>query len=96
MMGFKERLHLGKFLTNKDLLFRTGNSTQYSVTAYMGKESLKRAVQSLSCVRLFFDLMDCSMPAGSSVHGILLARVLEWVIISFSKTKRSRYMYMYN
>ena len=50
----------------------------------MGEESLKRAVQSLSCVRLFFDLMDCSMPAGSSVHGILLARVLEWVIISFS------------
>ena len=28
--------------------------------------------------------MDCS-PPGSSVHGILQARVLEWVAISFSR-----------
>ena len=28
--------------------------------------------------------MDCSLP-GSSLHGILQARVLEWVAISFSK-----------
>ena len=28
--------------------------------------------------------MDCS-PSGSTVHGILLARILEWVAISFSK-----------
>ena len=30
------------------------------------------------------DLMDFSL-SGSSVHGILLARVLEWVAISFSR-----------
>ena len=30
-----------------------------------------------------FDPMDCS-PLGSSVHGILQARILEWVTISFS------------
>ena len=30
------------------------------------------------------DPMDCS-PPGSSVHGILQARTLEWVAISFSK-----------
>ena len=30
------------------------------------------------------DPMDCSLP-GSSVHGILLARVLEWVAISSSR-----------
>ena len=30
------------------------------------------------------DPMDCSLP-GSSVHGILQARVLEWVAISFSR-----------
>ena len=29
-----------------------------------------------------FDLMDCS-PPGSSVHGILQARILEWAAISF-------------
>ena len=31
------------------------------------------------------DPMDCSLP-GSSVHGILQARVLEWGAIAFSKT----------
>ena len=30
------------------------------------------------------DLADCSLP-GSSVHGILQARILEWVAISFSR-----------
>ena len=30
------------------------------------------------------DPMDCSLP-GFSVHGILQARVLEWVAIAFSK-----------
>ena len=29
------------------------------------------------------DLMDCSLP-GSSIHGILQARVLEWGAIAFS------------
>jgi len=28
--------------------------------------------------------MDCSLP-GSSVHGILQARIIEWIAISFSK-----------
>ena len=28
--------------------------------------------------------MDCS-PPGSSVHGILQARIMEWVVISFSR-----------
>ena len=36
-----------------------------------------------SCLTLF-DPMDCSLP-GSSVHGIFQARVLEWVVIFFSK-----------
>ena len=30
------------------------------------------------------DLMNCS-PSGSSVHGILQARILEWVAVSFSR-----------
>ena len=38
--------------------------------------------QSLSSVRLC-NSMHCSLP-GSSVHGILQARTLEWVAISFS------------
>ena len=31
-----------------------------------------------------FDPMDCSLP-GSSVHGILQARILEWAAICFSR-----------
>ena len=37
-----------------------------------------------SCVRLFATPMDYS-PPGSSVHGILHARILEWVAISSSR-----------
>ena len=33
------------------------------------------------------DSMDCSLP-GSSVHGILQARILEWVTIPFSRGSR--------
>ena len=40
-------------------------------------------VKSLSRVRLC-DTMDCSLP-GFSIHGILQARILEWVTISFSR-----------
>ena len=36
-----------------------------------------------SCTTLCI-YMDCSLP-GSSVHGILQARILEWVAISFSR-----------
>ena len=36
-----------------------------------------------SC-RTLCDPVDCSLP-GSSLHGLLQARVLEWVVISFSK-----------
>ena len=35
-----------------------------------------------SCLTLW-DPMDCS-PPGSSIHGILQARTLEWVVISSS------------
>ena len=36
-----------------------------------------------SCLTLC-DPVDCSLP-GSSLHGILQARILEWVAISFSR-----------
>ena len=41
-------------------------------------------VLSLCHVQPFCNPMDCSLP-GSSVHGILHARILEWVAIPFSK-----------
>ena len=39
-----------------------------------------------SCLTLC-DPMDCSLP-GSSIHGILQARTLEWVAISFSSAQK--------
>ena len=41
-------------------------------------------VNSLQSCLTLCDPMDCSLP-GFSVHGILQARILEWVAISFSK-----------
>ena len=50
-------------------------------TFHHGKCKLKLATQSSLTL---CDPMDCS-PPGSSVHGILQARILEWVAISFSR-----------
>ena len=36
------------------------------------------------CLIWLWDVTDCS-PPGSSVHGILQARVLEWVAVSYSR-----------
>ena len=41
------------------------------------------AAKSLQLCPTLCDSMDCSLP-GFSVHGILQARTLEWVAISFS------------
>ena len=40
--------------------------------------------KSLQLCQILRDRMDCSLP-GSSVHGILQARILEWVAIPFSR-----------
>ena len=49
----------------------------------MGSIAVKvKVLVSQSCPTLS-DPMDCSSP-GSSVHGILQARILEWIAIPFS------------
>ena len=45
--------------------------------------SAAAAAKSLQLCPTLFDPMDCSLP-GFSIHGILQARTLEWVAISFS------------
>ena len=40
-------------------------------------------VRAQSCLNLC--TMDCSQP-GSSIHGIFQARILEWIVVSFSNT----------
>ena len=54
------------------------------VTAPGYRASLRWCVCVLSCVPALCNPMDCSLP-GSSLHGILQARILEWVAISFSR-----------
>ena len=46
-------------------------------------ESESESEVAQSCLTLCYPV-DCS-PPGSSVHGILQARILEWVAISFSR-----------
>ena len=41
------------------------------------------------CTQLCLTLLDCS-PLGSSVHGILQARILEWAAISFFRANQIR------
>ena len=41
-------------------------------------------VCAISCVQLFVNPLDCTLPA-SSVHGIFQAKILEWVAISSSR-----------
>ena len=56
--------------------------TQLCLNSFQWNWKLKVLVAQ-SCPSLF-NPMDCS-PPGSSVHGILQARILEWVAIPFSK-----------
>ena len=59
------------------LISRLKNSQVKYVCACMHVKSLQ------SCVTLC-DSMDCS-PPGSSVHGVFQVRILEWVVIPFSR-----------
>ena len=55
------------------------------VVYYSVKKKYKHIVsESHSVVSNVCKIMDCNLP-GSSVHGILQARILEWVAISFSR-----------
>ena len=59
------------------LKLKDDNSTFFSLVKHIVRVCM------LNCVQLF-NSMDCS-PPGSSVHGILQARILEWIAISFSR-----------
>jgi len=61
----------------------------YEIKRYLllGRKAIKKT---LCCAKLLLPCptlpnpMDCS-PPGSSVHGLLQARILEWVAIPFSR-----------
>ena len=54
----------------------------FSASLFM-KVKVKESEVAQPCLTLC-DPVDCSLP-GSSIHGILQARILKWVAISFSK-----------
>ena len=73
----------GRFFTTSAT---SGSSSHYEPSAILSictnvSESESEVAQ--SCLTLF-DPMDCSLP-GSSVCGILQAKILDWVAISFSR-----------
>ena len=43
-----------------------------------------RVLSHISCLQLFWEPIHCS-PSGSSVHGFLQARILEWVVMPSSR-----------
>ena len=51
---------------------------------YLWKSSACMHAKSLQLCLTLCDPMDCSLP-GFSVYGILQARIMEWVAISFSR-----------
>ena len=76
------------FLYNWLTLWYTWNShstvNQLSFNNKTCFKNLRHRKLFLSHVQLFCDPVDCN-PPGSSIHGILQARILEWVAISFSR-----------
>ena len=65
------------------LWWRTFPATQKVLLDRAGPDMCMHAKWLRLC-RTFFDPLDCS-PPGSSVRGILQARILEWVAMSFSR-----------
>ena len=58
------------------------NFNSFSLKAFQSKVYMW--AKSLQSCPTFCDPMDCSLP-GSSIHGILQVRILEWVAVPFSR-----------
>ena len=84
--GQKKRHKLWIELFREQCIFCTSESPRRKQNSILMVQLWKKESESEvihSCPTLC-DPVDCS-PPGSSVHGILQARVLEWVAISFSR-----------
>ena len=93
---FRERCRLRKYQRLPQLYlslikvwsgthFDNNNKESVTVTLWLRKNLISMCcVKSLQSHLTLCDSMDCSSP-GSSVHGILQARVLEWFEMPFSR-----------
>ena len=77
--------------TPQEQLIAVSASISFSAQSYRNQEALVCVcvcvcvcVLSRSVISSLCDPMDCS-PPGSAVHGIVQARILQWVAISFSR-----------
>ena len=59
-------------------------STSWLLELFLSPEERKEKVLDAQSCPTFWDPMDCG-PPGFSVHGILQARILAWIVIPFSK-----------
>ena len=74
----KARLSPGRlYMPSKSSETRKQEGSRFSHTAFVVVVELLNHVQ-------LCNSMDCGLP-GSSVHGFYQARILEWVVISFSR-----------
>ena len=79
---FHDPADVGNLISGSSAFSKTSlNICKFTVHIFL-KPGLEN-FESLSQVQLW-DPMDCS-PPGSSVRGILLARILEWVAIPISR-----------
>ena len=67
-------------ITSPPFISRSSASSP-AKTLYLKSQTVRRSAQSCPT---FHDPTDCS-PPGSSVHGILQARIREWAAITFSR-----------
>ena len=74
----RDQIHISSVSWIAGEFFTAESSGKPQLLIQFSSVQFSRSVVSNSC-----NPMDCS-PPGSSVHGILQARILEWVAISFS------------
>ena len=77
---YSDRKQIGGCFGRRHNTETVGNLGGFAYYLDCGVAAAAKSLQSCLTLR---DPMDCSLP-GFSVHGILQARTLEWVAISFS------------
>ena len=82
-----EQLSLSLSTYSLDLVSRTCSTHPFEIICLLLPQATpwgkRKSEPAQSCPTLC-EPVDCS-PPGSSIHGILQARILEWVAISFSR-----------
>ena len=86
--GHRGQLWLGdrrKHFYSTEPAWKPQDNREHHTNPYHPPQGWKESESvSLSVMSNSFNPMDCSLP-GSSVHGILQARILEWVAIPISR-----------